>query len=81
MGIDIDNEKNEVKLNMNTEFYALDMIIEAAQEFTDSCWINIDREKEDKVIVIIKPKSKEIDINTVGNEFYNFVLGLMKNKD
>lgn len=80
MTINIDKEKNEVKIDINTEFYELDKIIEAAQEFTDSCWVYVDRQNDSRVNVIIKPKSKEIDINTVGYEFYNFVLGLMKNK-
>lgn len=80
MTINIDKEKNEVKIDINTEFYELDKIIESAQEFTDSCWVYVDRQNDSRVNVIIKPKSKEIDINTVGYEFYNFVLGLMKNK-
>ena len=39
----------------------------------------VDGDVDDKLLVIIKPKSTEIDINTVAYEFYNYVLGLMQN--
>ncbi len=80
MGVSIDKNKKEVVVDVNTEFYDLDSIIEAAQEFTDSCWVYLDKETNGRVKIIINPKSKKIDINIVGYEFYNFVLGLMKNK-
>ncbi|MBN2422226.1 HxsD-like protein [Candidatus Woesearchaeota archaeon] len=75
----IDKKKNEVKLNFDTRFYGFAAILAASKDFTESCWIFMDGDKNDQISVNLKPKSKEIDINNLGYDFYNYVLGLMQN--
>jgi hypothetical protein len=74
----IDKENGKVILNFDTRFYPLKKIILAAQCFTDSCWVFVDGDAKDTIMATLKPKSKDIDISTIGYEFYNYVLGLMK---
>lgn len=77
--IQVDNKNNEVKLILDTAFYGHGAVLQAAKEYLESCWVIVDGDVNDKLLVIIKPKSTEIDINTVAYEFYNYVLGLMQN--
>ena len=76
--IKIDNKNRAVKLVIDTKFYGPSAIIMAAKEYLDSCWMYVDGDPKDKMIVTIKPKSKEIELKTVGYEFYNFMLGLIQ---
>lgn len=76
--ITIDQKKGTVRLLVDTKFYGASAIIIAAKEYLDSCWMYVDGDPEDKMLVTIKPKSKDIDLNTVGYEFYNFMLGLIQ---
>ncbi|MBT3463550.1 hypothetical protein HN451_01070 [archaeon] len=78
--IEVDNDVGEVKLVLDTKFYGSDAIMKTAKEYLDSCWVFLDGDVQDKLLVTLKPKSKEIDINTLGYEFCNYILGLMQNE-
>lgn len=80
MTVNINEKYGEASLEINTQLYNFDKIIEAASEFTDSCWIYLDGDPRGKINVKIKPKSSEIEPKEAANEFYNFILGLMKSK-
>jgi len=71
--ISINKEKNEVLIKFNTKIYCQECIDDATQDFNEIC--NIEKNKN---WLLLKPK-KEIDAEKIGYEFYNYVLGLMKN--
>jgi len=74
MIVNINEEYGEASLKINTRLYDFDKIIEAASEFTDSCWIYLDGDPKGRISVRIKPKSDKIKSKEAANEFYNFVL-------
>jgi hypothetical protein len=69
---------NEAMLFIDTRFYDYDSVMLAANAFRDSCWVYLDGDVNDKLMVCLKPKSKDVKLANVGHEFYNHVLGLMK---
>ena len=71
--IKVNREKNEVVLSFNEKFYDKKFIDKAAEEFKEVCDV-----KKENNLIFLKPKEK-IDINTLGYEFYNYVLDLIKN--
>lgn len=71
--IKVNKEKNEVSLSFNENFYDKKFIDEAIKDFEKVCDVKID-----KNIILLKPKEKT-DLDTLGFEFYNYVLGLIKN--
>jgi len=66
--------KNEVLVNFNTQFYNEESIKQAVVDFKGIC----DAEEKDKGILLKPKKNKDLDL--LGYEFYNHVLGLMKNQ-
>ncbi|MBD3202662.1 hypothetical protein GF327_00045 [Candidatus Woesearchaeota archaeon] len=75
----LDKENQEVKLIIDTKFYGYQSILHASKDFTENCWVFMDGDTSDKILVTLKPKNKDIDLNTLGYEFYNYTLGLMQN--
>lgn len=71
--VKVNKAKNEVILSFNEQFYDKKFIDKAIEDFKGICDI-----KKDKDLIRLKPKEK-IDIDTLGNEFFNYVLGLIKN--
>ena len=66
--------KNEVLVSFNKKFYNEESINQAVLDFKDIC----DAEEKNQGLSL-KPKQNK-DINLLGYEFYNHVLGLMKNQ-
>lgn len=71
--VEINKEKNEVIVRFNKNFYTLPYVDQAIKDFSGIC----DAKKEENYL-ILKPKQIE-DLDKLGYEFYNYVLGLMKN--
>ena len=78
--MEIDRNNKEVKLLINTEFYDSDSVLKASHAFSKSCWVYLDGNVNEKLRVSLKPKFKEINLDELGYEFYNYVLGLMQNE-
>lgn len=72
--IKISKKKNEVLVNLNRQFYNEGSIKQAVLDFKDICSVEEKKEK-----ILLKPKQSK-DIDLLGYEFYNHVLGLMKNR-
>lgn len=72
--IKISKNKNEVLVNFNRQFYNEGSIKQAVLDFKDTC--DVEEKKEG---LLLKPKQNK-DIDLLGYEFYNHVLGLMKNQ-
>jgi len=71
--VEIDKGRNLVVLTFNNNFYPKELIEQSALDFKDVCDCNFQDEK-----LILKPKSSEVDLNNLGYEFYNYLLGLAK---
>ena len=70
---------NSVQITLNLEFYPKDKILKATQDFSDSCWTQIEGDAEKSLLVTLTPKSDKIDLSTLGYEFCNYLLGIIKN--
>ena len=69
--------KNEVVLNLDTRFYDLNSITISVHAFGECCNTSVGEDKGGMIKVILSPKGGELDIDTLGYEFYNYVLGTM----
>ena len=72
-------KNSEATLFVDTRFYEYDAIMAAADAFTSGCWVYVDGDAREKLMVCLKPRQKDVMLAEVGYEFYNHVLGLMKN--
>lgn len=70
----VDKKNKFVKLNFNKQFYKEEFIDLAIRDFSNICEI-----KKEEGSIILKPKEKELELDTLGYEFYNYILGLIKN--
>lgn len=71
--VTVDRSKNLVILTFNDNFYSGDLINQAVADFDEVCDFSFENEN-----FILKPKNRDIDIDNLGYEFYNYLLGLMK---
>lgn len=71
--VEINKKKDEVILTFNEAFYDKKFINQTIEVFKEVCDAS-----EDKEYIFLKPK-KGISIENLGYEFYNYVLGLIKN--
>lgn len=78
MAIVVSEDKNEIQIVLKKEFYNGNTIREAISDFRDLCSSEINESEED-VKILLKPNEKE-DLEDLGYEFSNYVLGLMKNQ-
>lgn len=76
--LQVDKKNNMVRLTVDTRFYGASAVMMAGKEYTDSCWVFIDGDVNDKLLVTLKSKDKSIDVNTLGYEFYNYMLSLIQ---
>lgn len=72
--IKINKIKNEILVSFNDSFYKKDFIKQAINDFKEVC--DISKEEE---YFVLKPKNTS-DFEIMGYEFYNYVLGLIKNQ-
>ena len=70
-----------VKIKLNLDFYSVENVLAATNDFIDLGQINmaID-DKNNYVVITISPTDKAEDLNTLGYEFCNYVLGIAKNR-
>jgi len=79
MKVIANEEEKHVLISFDTKFYPYECIYKAIQDFSGSCFSNI-KGNQESPIVILKPKSDEINLHNLGYEFYNYVLGIIKNE-
>ena len=78
----------EIKFNNNVasfqicfDFYDYLCIIEAAHEFTDSCWIYLSGATDGLSFLIqIEPKDSALLVEEATKSFFNYLLGIMNRK-
>lgn len=79
--MEIEFEKNSASFELNFNFYDYPSIIEAAKEFTDSCWITIKgAEGGESLFIRIEPKDSKNDVKEAVYSFFNYILGIMNRK-
>lgn len=74
----IEKAKGEVVISLNKKFYDLKAIKESLGDFKQVCSGKVEMAKKEIKIVLLSRGGKPD--NTLGYEFCNYVLGLMKNK-
>ena len=77
--IEIDKDLGQVNMVLDTRFYGFASILTASKDFTKNCWVHMDGDRNECILVTLKPKEEKIDLNTLGYDFFNYVLGLMQN--
>jgi hypothetical protein len=79
--ITVFEERNEVKVDINTKIYNYNAILLSVKDFLDTNWVYFDGQNDISVSVFIKPKKQEgkAGLELLGYEFYNYVLGIMEN--
>lgn len=75
--VDIDKEGKSVRIKLSKDFYDMDSIRKAMEDFSGLCSATINREGLE-IVLTTKGKS---DVKTLGYEFCNYVLALMKNNN
>jgi len=70
--------KGGVVVSLNRKFYDLNAVKESLRDFKQVCSGKIETAKKE-IKVALMPREGKPD-NTLGYEFCNYVLGLMKNK-
>ena len=76
--VNFDKITNTVTIELNRNFYDIESVRKCAREFSKFCSASIN-DKDDLEIVL---KGKGVtDMNTLGYEFCNHVLGKMKNEN
>jgi adenosine/AMP kinase len=75
--IKIDKQKNKIEILLNKEFYSVDVVKQTIKDFSEVCDCNLDTKNNIKIVLSLK-NNKDIEI--MGYEFCNYVIGLMKNE-
>ncbi len=78
--VQVDAEDNKVTVVLDTRFYRSNSVRSSAEDFKNCCLVELEH-IGNRVSVVLSPKSKEIDLNTVGYEFCNYVLGRMRSDE
>ncbi len=92
--IEIDDSKKTVSVVLNTRFYPKEKIEGAVKDFSKVCKVKLEDVFESKSIakkaflmsegesnslkVSLTPKTKDVDLNTLGYEFCNYLLAEIK---
>lgn len=71
--VTVNKSENLAILTFNDNFYSRDLVSRAMMDFNEVCDSHFEGEN-----FILRPKNDEIDINNLGYEFYNYLLGLIK---
>ena len=76
--MEIDKDKGELRLMIDTKFYGYLAVVRAAYMFTRTCYVSLDGDPSDKVLVGLKPKNTNLPLENFGHEFYNCMLEIIR---
>lgn len=68
--LEIDEKENMVLVSISPRIYPLTVIYSAAYAFIDNCYVLIDGDPREEVLVELRPKTKT-DLKILGREFNN----------
>lgn len=66
-----DSEKGIVSISVNPKLYSLDVVYSAAYIFTEKCYVLLDGDPLQEIIVELKPKFPNVNLEELGREFNN----------
>jgi len=71
--LEIHEKEGYVWVSVNPKIYSLDVIYSASYMFLETCYVMIDGDPMEEVIVELRPKNKTglIDLRVIGREFNN----------
>ena len=61
---------DSVSISVNPEIYPLDVVLSSAYIFTERCYVLIDGDPKEELLVELRPKKKE-DLELVARDFNN----------
>jgi hypothetical protein len=75
------SDKDRIVLDFHTGIYTRASVMQALRDFQGVCMID-SKEDGDRMLVTLTREAKDepADLENVGYELYNYVLGLMKNR-
>lgn len=68
---EIDMEKGTIVVSVNPKLYPLDIVFSAAYMFTEKCYVLLDGDPQQEILVELKPKLESADLKKVAMEFGN----------
>ena len=68
--LEINKKDNYVLISVNPKIYPVDVVLSSAYVFTDSCYVLVDGDPNEEIIVELRPKKQE-DIEKIGRDFNN----------
>ena len=75
--IKVDDKLKKVEIKLNKQFYTIEAVKKAVEEFKEICKISLSDKKD--ILVSLRLDTKE-DVRIIGYEFCNYVLALMKSE-
>ena len=69
--LEINKKDGCVMISVNPKIYPVDVVLSSAYIFTDSCYVLVDGDPHEEIIVELRPKDKKEDIEKIGRDFNN----------
>lgn len=69
--LEIHKGKDSVIISVNPKIYPLDIIFSAAYIFIDKVYVIVDGDLEEEILVQLRPKDKNANLEILGREFNN----------
>lgn len=69
--LEINKKDNYVLISVNPKIYPVDVVLSSAYIFTDSCYVLVDGDPHEEIIVELRPKDKKEDVEKIGRDFNN----------
>ena len=69
--LEINKKEGCVLISVNPKIYPVDVVLSSAYIFTDSCYVLVDGDPNEEIIVELRPKDKKESIEKIGRNFNN----------
>lgn len=69
--LEINKKECYVSISVNPKIYPLDIVLSSAYLFTDSCYVLVDGDPNEELLVELRPKDKKDDVEIIGRNFNN----------
>jgi His-Xaa-Ser system protein HxsD len=69
--LEINKKEGYVLVSVNPKIYPVDVVLSSAYIFTDNCYVLVDGDPNEEIIVELRPKDKKEDIEIIGRNFNN----------
>ncbi len=69
--MEINKKEGYALLSVNPNIYPLDVVLSTAYVFLERCYVLVDGDPNEEIVVELRPKDKKQDIEKLGREFNN----------